>query len=151
MPRLPYTRQHIELPVSDRVYQDTTFKQKARFTKLVHDQSETESKVVVTVLVTMYANDNGTYGMLMTGKGFQPYPVDMTADNSCLVDAETGEILAERTTESNAHWAAIADLHPKNVMWQGDFFEMLRDSQDIRIGNLITQHIQNADRLGRFA
>ena len=150
MPLAPYTTTQIEIPVTDRVFNDTTIKQKAVFTTLTHTQNEKSSKAVIEVLVSMYANDNGDYGQKLSGQGFSPYFSKLGADNDTIVNAQTGEILLVRTDESDALWQARADMHPDTVMFQADFFLMLRDTQTIEIGNLIKQHITQADALGRF-
>lgn len=150
MPLSPFTPTQIVIPVADRAYNDTIIKQKAMFTRLTHHQSETSSSVTVDVIVSMYANDNGAYGMPLTGLGFAPYHKSLGADNNTLVDAETGEILAIRADEPQDVWEANAAEHDKLVMFQADFFLMLRDNAPIEIGKLITKHITDADALGRF-
>lgn len=150
MPLLPFKSNRIEIALSDRVYNDTIIKQKATFTSLIHTQNEIESRAIITILVTMYANDNGEFGTLLSGPGFQPYQVNLVADNNCIVNAESGEIIAVRTTESTEIWLAKAELLEENAMFQGDFFEMLRDTQPIRIGELIKLHITQADSMNKF-
>jgi hypothetical protein len=150
MPLIPFTSTPIIIPVSDRTFNDTIIKQKAKFISLNHNQNDKESKATVTVEVYMYGNDNGDYGSLLTGPGFQPYTYNLTADNDCIVKVADGSIVAIRTDEPSEIWNAKALLCEDDVMFQGDFFEMLRETQSIKIGDLIRQHITNADALGRF-
>jgi hypothetical protein len=150
MPLVPYTKSDIEIAVSDRIYSDTIIKQKAKFTALHHTQDENGSRVAVTVLVTMYANDNGEYSQELTGQGFKPYYVTLIADNNCLVNVADGAILAIRSIETIMEWQAVATAYEQAVMWQGDFFEMVRETQSINIGALIRQHITAADAIGKF-
>lgn len=151
MPLEHYEKTSIEMPVSDRIFNDTIIKQKARFVALNHSQNEIESRATVTAVVSMFANDNGAYGQELTGNGFHPYNVNMVADNNCLVDATDGSIVAIREPgESDAQWRAKADLHEKPVMFQGDYFEYLREHQPLIIGDLIRLHITQSDAMGLF-
>lgn len=151
MPLSPFTPTQIVIPVADRTFNDTIIKQKATFTRLTHHQSETSSSVTVDVTVSMYANDNGVYGMALSGMGFAPYHKSLGADNNTLVDAQTGEILEIKADDEPLDmWLAKAAEHEKLVMFQADFFLMLRDNAPIEIGKLITKHITDADALGRF-
>lgn len=154
MPLVPFQTEQITLDVQDRVYAGTTIKQKATFTRLAHTQSANTSNVAIDVRVSMYADDRGAYGPELSGPGFQPYNRQLGADNDTLVNAQTGAILQVRKTgagrESDDIWMAVAELHPEAVMFQADFFLMLRDTQPIKIGDMIRQHITQADALGRF-
>lgn len=150
MALIPYKTEQIIIPVADRIFNDTIIKQKATFTTLTHTQTANGSNVRVEALVTMYSNDNGDYGKPLTGSGFAPYFVTVGADNDTIVNAQTGEILLVRTNESDAFWKAKADTNPEPVMFQADFFIMLRDTQSIEIGELIKKHIIQANNLGRF-
>jgi len=136
--------------VSDRVVGDTIIKQKATFVSLSHNQNTSGSYASIQVLVEMYANVAGDYGDKLSGPGIGTYYVTMNAENNTIVNAETGAILHVRNGESEAVWQALAELSPEPVMFQGDFFEMLRE-QPVKIADLIRAHIANADALGRFS
>ncbi len=152
MARIPFTRTLIEVPVADRRIGDTLIKQKFRFTTLTHEQNlDGVCRVAINGVVTMYASEGGEYGPALTAAGFTARPVTMAADNQTLVDAATGAILAIQQDESAAEWAARINSFPQDTMLQGDFFEYLREHADVRIGDLIRQHIAQADALGRFA
>jgi hypothetical protein len=153
MPLIQHTPQLIEVAVSDRKINDTTIKQKVVFQSLLHRQMSTgESRVGVTVQVNLYAADGDGYGSQLTGNGFTPYMVELVADNQTIVDASNGAILAINTDyKSKADWEAAANEYEQAVMFQGDFFELLRDNTAIEIGDLIRQHIAQADAMGKFA
>jgi hypothetical protein len=136
--------------VSDRVAGDTIIKQKATFVSLSHTQNTSGSYASIQVLVEMYANAAGAYGDKLSGPGIGTYHVTMNAANDTIVNAETGTILHVRSGESEGAWQALAELSPQPVMFQGDFFEMLRE-QPVKIADLIRSHIANADALGRFS
>jgi hypothetical protein len=156
MPQQPYTPSIIELPVSDLQYGDTRVRQKARFKSLFHEQTpEGESSVRIVVIVSPYAAEGDGFGPLLSNKVFKSYECPLMADNLTLVDARAefaGEVLATRVLgQSDADWQVIVDGFEQPTMLQGDFFEMLRDTQAVPIGGLIRQHIMRADALGRFA
>lgn len=145
-----YKTRKIEIELADRVIADTVIKQKAKFISLYHSQNETDSFATITVTVSLYSADNGVYGAELTGAGFSSYNVVLIADNNTIVNAQTGAILLIRSYESNEVWKATAEQFTENVMFQGDFFEMLRDTQSINIGDLIKQHITQANEMGKF-
>jgi hypothetical protein len=141
------------LAISDRQQGDTLIRQRARFLALAHGQSaDGTCTATISVLVSLYAADGDGYGELLTGPGLSPYAVTLTADNQTLVAVQTGQILAIRQGEQEAAWQAnIEELSREQAtMLQGDFFEALR-AQPINIGDMIRQHIQQADAMGRFA
>lgn len=143
----------IELPVADRQQGDTRIRQRARFVGLAHGQSaDGTCTATITVLVSLYAAEGDGYGEPLTGPGFSPYSATLAADNQTLVAVESGQILAIRQGEQEAAWQAkIEELsRERDTMLQGDFFEVLRE-QTIKIGDMIRQHIQQADAMGRFS
>ena len=75
----------------------------------------------------------------------------LVADNDTIVDATTGQILAIRNDETETTWLAKADAYEQDVMLQGDFFEEVCITLPVVIGNLIKEHITNANAMGRFA
>jgi hypothetical protein len=153
MPLIPHIPTPIEVSVSDRKVNDTTIKQKAVFQRLEHRIAyNDEARVAVTVLVELYAADGDSYGEKLVGPGFAGYTVELVADNQTIVDVTTGEILAINTGyKSKMAWEAEAQGYEQPVMFQGDFFELIRDNQPIVIGDLIRQHIAQADAMGKFA
>lgn len=152
MALLPGNRTTIVVDVADRQLHDTRIRQRARFVELRHAQTESgECRATIIVVVSMYAADGEQYGPRLTGAGFSDYMVELVAANDTLVDAVTGHILAIRTSQSAADWQAELDSHAQATMLQGDFFELLRENQPILIGDMIRQHIQQADDMGRFA
>lgn len=155
MPLISPPHTHIELPVADRIVADTRIRQKCAFAMLRHTQNEAgECCAHIGVLVTLYAADDAAaegFGRPLTGPGFSSYAAELVADNNTLVDAQTGAIQAIRQGENDASWRAKIDAFPQPTMLQGDFFEYLRENQPVRIGDMIRQHIQQADAMGRFA
>ena len=153
MPLIAHTPTPIEVPVSDRKVNDTTIKQKAIFQRLEHRILPSgEARVGVNVLVNLYAADGEAFGEKLTGNGFQSYMVELVADNQTIVDASSGAILAINTGyKSKADWEAQAQAYEQPVMFQGDFFELIRDNQSVEIGGMIRQHIAQADAMGKFA
>lgn len=137
--------------MADRVIGDTIIRQLVRFVGLRHSQGpDGQCAAYVDVLVTMYAALGAGRGPELNGAGFAPYAVSLVADNQTIVDAATGRILAIRQGENQADWLALAEGYPQDTMLQGDFFEQLRE-QPLRIGDMIRQHIAQADAMGRFA
>ncbi|MGI4864637.1 MAG: hypothetical protein ACRYFZ_12005, partial [Janthinobacterium lividum] len=58
-------------------------------------------------------------------------PVRLIGTNDTLLAADTGEVVAQRTTENPADWQALVqakadELHPRPVILQGDGLELLR-------------------------
>ncbi len=151
MPRLPFSRTIIDVPVCDRQFGDTLIKQRARFTTLTHEQNlDGTCRVAISVVVTMHATVAGEYGEPLAAPGFTARPYVLAADNSALVDvtpgATFGAILARRgAMETEQQWLDRTDTFAQPTMLQGDFFEYLRENQDVRIGDLIRQHITQSD------
>lgn len=146
----------IELVVADRLLGGVAFKQKARFAAFTHSQDWTGAcRLTVTVLATLHATDPAApqgVGEPMTGQESYSRQIVLVADNNCVVNAETGAILAIRQGESETDWQAILDALPAPTMLQGDFFEYLRENGlPGTIRQMIEQHIQQADQMGRFA
>ncbi|MFD2717915.1 hypothetical protein ACFST9_04265 [Hymenobacter monticola] len=156
MPIIQPTIEKIEVQLSDRIFNDTIIKQVAIFTRLEHRQHP-ETKVcsaLVDVLVKSYSNDNGVNGIHLHDKGVYDRTVPLVADNNTVVRATTGEIVSINPMPfPNQAWKIAVDAIAENqdVMYQGDFFWMLRESQEINIGGLIRQHILAADQMGKFA
>ena len=146
---ISFTSTPIEIPVSDRVSGDTVIKQKATFVSLYHCQENGESKASIDVIVKLYGVSGDTYGAELQGPGFFPYRVTLVADNRTIVNAQTGEIKAIRQFETDEEWIAKAEGFDEPVMFQGDFFEMLR-GMDIKISDLIQANIVHANEMNKF-
>ena len=146
MPVNPGLRTLIEIPVSDRVFGDTTIKQKAIFNTLYHhQQANGECSVTISVTVRSFSLQDGVYGESLADKGVPDRQISLTADNSTLVDMTTGSLLASRRYETNQEWDVIVNSFTQETMLEGDFFELLRENSPIRIGELIRMHIALAD------
>lgn len=155
MPLLSPQHPIIRVPLTDRHFNDTVIKQEATFVTLRHEQHpETGVGTAnITVLVKSYATDNGTQGIYLGDKGLADKRVDLVADNNTLVNAQTGAILAIRTTPFDTpEWlATVETFAATDTMLQGDFFLALRESAPVIIGDMIRQHIAHADAMGKFA
>ena len=160
MPIQSYSPAPFELEVADLVRDQTTVKQKARFTRLEHDDAA--RTCIVHILVTPYAlATDGGYGEALTRPPFAAYADTIVANNNRLVDMRDGSILAERrkkadgTPGTDADWQqAIEDAEASGVpaMYQGDYFCYLRDNVDLNIGSVIRRYIEQADATpSRFA
>ena len=148
MPLLPFEHQPITVPVSDRTTDGTTFKQLARWLSMYpaqHPRTD-EVTVQVRVQVSLYADNNGAYGELLTGKGLSSYEVTLHADNNSAVDPQTGEVLYIRGNETPEEWAALLAADEAPLMLQGDWFEMLLNTRPVEIGPMIKQFIEQADQ-----
>jgi hypothetical protein len=157
MPYIPYSNDLIEVEISDRIYSNTTIKQKARFTSLQHIQDEHGiGTVTVFVDVDMYAaGPSGSYGSKISSNGINSYKIMLVADNSYVVDvtpsAAFGDVIYQRQPgQSDDQFTEVLNNFAQPVMLQGDFFVMLRNEQPIILKDLITKYIQVADALGKF-
>jgi len=148
MPLFPFEHQPIEVPVTDRSTASTTIKQKARFLTLHASQNPLSGEITVTirVRVDLYADDNGQYGELLTGKGLTSYEVSLLADNNTAVDPQTGAVRHIRTAQTTDEWQALLAADEAPLMLQGDWFEMLLNTQQVAIGPMLRQFIEQADQ-----
>lgn len=142
-----FERQPITVDVSDRQSAGTLIKQRATFLTLHAAQHALTSEVTVTigVRVDLYANDAGQYGERLVGKGLASYAVTLLADNNSAVDPTTGAVLHIRASETTDEWAALLAADERPLMLQGDWFEMLLRTQEVAIGPMIRQFIEQAD------
>jgi hypothetical protein len=147
MPLVPFAHQPIIVEVSDRTSAGTIIKQKACFLSLHAAQYPTTGEVVVTILVRvdLYADDAGQYGEQLNGKGLSSYEVTLLADNNSAVDPQTGAVLHIRTIQTPAQWADLLEADEAPLMLQGDWFEMLLNTQQVAIGPMLHRFIEQAD------
>jgi len=151
MPVATYIPGLIELAVSDRIQDDTIIKQKVRFVSLLHSQDQSGVCVaLIRVLVFPFSAAAGDFGAPLTGPYARAYETELVADNQTLVDAATGEIVAIRYLLTAEQWQDML-ASERQTMLQGDFFHYLRENADVRIGDMIRQHIAQANAMGRFA
>lgn len=148
MPLLAHEPQFIEVEVSDRVYGDTTLKQKARWVNMTISQDATTGFVSVNVKlrVFLFANDNGMYGEAISGKGLSTYDVLLVADNNTAVNPQTGEVRYLRVNETPEQWAALLAEKPEPLMLQGSFFETLLHAAPVQIEPMLRSFMQMADQ-----
>jgi hypothetical protein len=155
MPLQPFEHAHITANVSDRVIGGVVVaKQRATYQSMSIEQNRSsgEMSIVMVVLVSLFAvSVTGEYGeAIPEGQGFHSYPVRLYANNLTAVTLD-GTIKHIRQQETQEQWAELLANDPDPLMLQGDFFEYVRDNQPLKIGDLIRQHIANADQMGRFS
>ncbi|MBO2007563.1 hypothetical protein [Hymenobacter negativus] len=151
----------IEVPVSDRVFQETTVKQKARWVTLsvAQDPATKHLLVLVGLTVELYATHAGEYGSRLLGRGFADYPVTLRADNECAVyfnpadeeDPRNGQILYLQGERDAAEWAQLLEQAPEPVALQGDAFRWMMHHQPLVIGRMVRDFIAQADQDPRFS
>lgn len=105
---------------------------------------------VIVVKVKRYAVDESQPdGLGVELAEFNPrYPVRLIGTNDTLLAADTGEVVAQRTTENPTAWQALVEakaeeLHPRPVILQGDGLELLRE-QPVAISAEIMRHLAAA-------
>ena len=147
MPLLPHTPTPIINEVSDRVYNGTTFKQKAQFVALSITQDEVTYQLCLSVKLkaSLFANDNGNYGDEIIGKGITTYQVTLVADNNCAVNPQTGAVVYVRQNETLVEWMNLLASKEEPLMLQGDFFEYLMHSAPVEIEPLLRNFMAQAD------
>jgi hypothetical protein len=148
MPLVPFEHQYIDVEVSDRVSAGTVIKQRARFLSMLATQHPTAGVVIVTikVRVDLFADNMGQYGEQLQGKGLSSYDVTLLADNNSAVDPATGAVLLMRTNQLDTEWQQQLASYPAPLMLQGDWFEMLLNTQSVAIGPMLRQFIEQADQ-----
>lgn len=140
----------IEVDIRDRVFGGTTIKQKALFTDLhIHqdvDNGQTQLRMIV--ITRNFENNEGEYGALISQNEI-PYRVfELLANNDCVIDLSTGMPYSIRylTPIGELTWDQVMiNTADKQLMYQGDFFQMLQFTQDIRLTPMIEKFIRDAD------
>jgi hypothetical protein len=149
MPRYKPAHTFIELRISDLV--PGVIARLARFRAFAHDQAPNGvCSVGAKVWVTLVRLVDGELGPPYENKATQEYEVSLVGDNNTIVDAATGEILLIKTTQDVPEWDDIAEAYPQMVMYQGDFFELVRKHSPLDLEEMIEQNIRQADAMGRF-
>ncbi|WP_375418138.1 hypothetical protein [uncultured Hymenobacter sp.] len=159
MPQQPYPHDPILLDVCDRRQGDLLVKQRVEFLRLTHDDSQRGfPSARIDLKIWLYSPDGDGYGERLQYPLPDSYPDFLTADNDTLVDVsdpaspDFGRILAIRSPEFGADWEAEqAKFEHLPTMLQGNFFLLVRDTQQINLRALLLHHIQQADAMGRFA
>jgi hypothetical protein len=157
MPLYPALRQRIIIPLTNLVFGDTIIKQQGIFLELRHAQDAAGvCQATIDVQVVPYAAEGDDYGPMLPARKVNITVDTLYANNDSIVDASTGAILRIRkpltdmARESESEWLAIAEAYAQSVMFQGDFFEVMRRFSPIDIEEMIITHIQQADAMGRF-
>jgi len=156
MPLVTYSPAPICLRVSDKLLPGNgRLGQTARFWQFGHTHPldgvascTTSIKLLVTCHELTEAGELGP--ALLTHPSFQPRELELVASDETLVDEATGAILHELAGLNPQQRQELLDSLPQPTMLQGQFFARLRDLQPVLITSMLTQHIQQADALGRF-
>ena len=153
----------IELPVSDRVFQDTILKQKAWYDVIeIRQLRGGGAEAVLWVEVRAYARLGEGYGEPLPPGTVMPRRIGLRADNNTAVtpegelryllinEAQALNLVTGATEPITTDWHDFLRAKDESLYLQGDLFAQLRDRQDVRIRHLILLHITNADAMGRF-
>ncbi len=116
MPLLPFDRNFIDVPVSDRV---PGVKQNARWLQMLAKQDPLTG--IVTVQLHVLVSQTDEAGEALTGKGIVTYNVPLNANNASAVDPETGEVKYMQGSETDAQWLAMLNSQPEPLLLQGDW------------------------------
>lgn len=178
MPLIRNLDTQIVLNISDFVIGTTTIKRKAELINLVY--SPTSKSVVINIAIKAYADSSdGTYGQELSKEElFKIQYRQLIADNTTLVDANTGTIVLFTIPSNTAEFDALfADEVPEvpevldeegnvlipfqagipagqfngvDVMYEFEFYKLVAANQPVIIDQLIISKIQQADAEGRL-
>ncbi len=142
-------REFIEVPVCDLLDAEGNViaKQMLRFlNKFISSESETgEIYILVKTRLDRYlAQEDGSYGPLLTNKGFTPRIVELVADSNAAVNLATGEIIMRdtRTAEQKLAgvdaptqevWEAELEADPQPWILQSDYFANIMHHHQVGI------------------
>jgi hypothetical protein len=168
MPILRHDRTPIEIAIPDKVIGNTRIKRKARLLSMNYAQSFSPygysqgDMVTLSIIVLLFSagdldpvTGEYAYGDSLDGiEGFNNYPHAIVANNTTLVDPQTGAILGASTLYDTALAQSIAqgvdvetllppELAGKTFMYEGEYFRMIAEGQAITVDPMITYYIQN--------
>ena len=125
--------EQIEIEVPDFEASGTTLKRKAKLFTLTYNQ---KAKYLSLVWIVNYFSKNvdGSYGDLISAQGINEYTRESVADNSTMVNAQTGQILIP---DGNGNYDEQIDR-----IGQYDFFNSLAKAQPVQVHDLIRQYGQ---------
>ncbi len=125
MPLISIPPVNIEINIPDIVVNGITIKRKAKLFKMTYNQ---DGQSLSLTWIVYYTD-------LISVKGFSPYAKESIADNTTMVDVNTGAIL-------------IADengAYPGNYIGQYDWFNMIAETQPVKVHDMIRQYGMQAD------
>ena len=152
MAHLIATRQNIRILLPDIVIGGSRFKQVGYVVEQNWTQPRSTGEVsgVIVIEVVRHALDETQPdGLGVELVEFNPrQPVRLIGNNNTLLAADTGETVAQRTTETQQQWADLVqakadELHPRPVILQGDGLELLRQ-QAVVTDDEIRRHLAAA-------
>jgi hypothetical protein len=152
MPLLPHVHTPICERVSDRQIGDLTICQVAEEVSIITRRDPWGNvEVIMDLLVHHYAPAGTELGPDLGPLGLPPRPVQLEANNLTLVAFPSGEIISIQNQVSAEAWQE-ALARPEDMKLQGDFFEwMLEQALPNSENAMKRHHVQQADRMGRFA
>jgi hypothetical protein len=145
-------RQLIRLLLPNVEIGTTTFKQVAYVTGQSWTQPRATGEVAAVIMaeVARHAIDETQPdGLGVELAEFNPrQPVRLIGNNNTLLFADTGDVAAQRTTETIDQWQALVqakaeEVEPRPVILQGDALELLRE-QPVAVAAEIRRHLAAA-------
>lgn len=125
MPLITIPPVSIEIEIPDLNVNGITLKRKASLFTMTYNQA---AKYLALSWIVSYPEMEGV-------KGFSPYSKESIADNTTMVDVQTGDIL---TPDEDGNF-------PGNYIGQYDWFNMVAETQNIEVHDLIRQYGQKAE------
>lgn len=135
----------IEIDIPDLIVNEIALKRKAKLFTLIYNQA---TKTLVLSWIVSYTDLQGV-------KGLSSYSKESIADNNTIVDVSTGAILTPIITdvpELDANGNPVLDAagnpviasqdisYPGNYIGQYDWFNMIAETQPIKVHDLIRQY-----------
>ncbi|MEO6721441.1 MAG: hypothetical protein ABIN67_13820 [Ferruginibacter sp.] len=116
----------IEIEIPDVELQGTTLKRKAKLFTLTYNQNA--KALTLTWIVSYYILDNnGGYGSLLEMPGISTYSKESIADDTTMVDVQTGAILLPNTDNNYAG----------DYIGQYSWFNMVAENSPLKVHDLI--------------
>lgn len=125
--RIAYTPVVIVIQIPNVLINNTTIRRTATLFTMTYNQ--TAQTVVLNWTIKFYADSSGSYGAYL-GSVIPDYSKEVTASNNSFVNPNTGAFLLP---DSNGKYSM-------SYMGQYDFFNMIAESQPLKVHSLIRQY-----------
>lgn len=125
--RIPYATDRITIDIPDYVVNGTQIKRKAVLQSMEYNQEK--RFLSLTWVVKSYADSSGQYGSYLAPQ-IADYTIRSVADNSVAVNPANGQILV---ADTSLHYLI-------DYMWQYDWFNMIGETQNINVHDLIREY-----------
>lgn len=132
MPLITIPPIEIEIDIPDLVTGAVTLKRKAKLFTLIYNQA---TKALTLSWIVSYPELNA--------KGISSYSKESTADNTTMVNVQTGEVLQPEII-TNAE-GVIETTYPGNYIGQYDWFNYVAETQPLNVHDLIRQYGMQAN------